>query len=352
MPKRLTERELRRRRIHRRRRLVIAGFLLVLAIVVAIIVLIINATVGLVQNSAAKKEAEKPVYTRTTTYPTLESGSVNTMLNMNCVVLYDATHDTVLYSKSADDIAYPASLTKMLAAIVACKYCPEGATFSLGSEQNLVEWDASRAYLQEDTIYSLKEVLQGLLLPSGADAAYLLAANVPRIHENNSAMTDEQAVNKYVEYMNTVAAELGCTNSHFVTPDGYHDINHYTTANDMLKIAKVALEFPVIQEVMKTAETETWTNGNLLINENEGYYYPDAIGMKTGYTDEAGFCLAAAAERGGVRLIAILLGSTSEEYRFNNAKSLFDMGFNLAENPPTTAFRDYFDYFAIQSEKK
>lgn len=353
MPRRLTEREKRRRKIRRRRRLVMTGIILVLALVVVLIVFIIKLTIGLVGNIKSNSSSKQPQVTTTTTYPTLDATAVDSVLYMNNVVLYDATHDTILYSKNADDICYPASLTKMLTAIVSCKYCDPNTTFTIGSEQNLKEWDASCAYLQEDQAYSLREVLQGLLLPSGADAAYVLAANIPRIHENNPGMSDQDAINTFVGYMNTVAQEIGCTNSQFVTPDGYHDMYHYTTANDMLKIARYAMSFDMIKQVVSTQKTDNWINGNRLIDPSDPYYYPYANGIKTGYTDEAGFCLAAHAERNGVELYAILICSTSDEYRFVNAADLFEMGFNLAEHPPTTttAFHDYFDYFNVETRK-
>ncbi|MBP5303984.1 MAG: D-alanyl-D-alanine carboxypeptidase [Clostridia bacterium] len=353
MPRPLTERELRRRRHRRRKRIVLSIFFLLLVLIVILIVSLTQLTVGLVQDCIWYQPKETPTGTTTTTYPTLDYASVDSVLNMYSAILYDATHDKILFEKNPNDVVYPASLTKMLTAIVACEFCPDNTTFTIGDEQELVAWDASTAYLQPDTPYTKEEVLQALLLPSGADAAYCIAANVAKVHENNMQMDSQQAIDTFIGYMNSYAVEIGCTNSHFVTPDGYHDPDHHTTASDMLIIARKAVSYPLIKKIVATHQVGEWINGNLLLDPEDAGYYPYANGIKTGYTDEAGFNLAASATRNGVELYAILIGSTSPEYRFFNASTLFEMGFNLAENPPTTttAFHDYFDYFTVSTKK-
>ncbi len=345
MPLSAEERLARRRRAKRRKRRVLTVltviFLSVLALFVWLVVLAVQA-LG-TKNPAPETEIPAP----TAAYPTCDATEVGATVHMNSILLYDATHDCILYEQNADQMAYPASTTKLLTALVSCRYGDESAVYTIGSEQALVEWDASLAYLEAEKTYTLAGLLDGLLLPSGADAAYCLAANVARHHENNPNLSDEEAVERFVQYMNDVATELGCTGSHFVTPDGYHDPFHYTTARDMLKIAAAALDCPLIAETVKKAESENgdWTNGNLLVCPDEPYYYEYAIGLKTGYTDEAGFCLAAAAERNGVKLLAVMFQSTSTEYRFLDAQNLFERGFALAEHPPTTTVPRLFKYF-------
>lgn len=338
----------------RRRKRRITGFILflVFAIIVVLLVWLIKSTVGFISAKIDDSNYE-PVPTVTTTYPTLKADAVDPSVTVGHVVLYDATHDKVLYARTPDEVCYPASLTKILTAYVACQYCTEKNTFTIGTEQEMVVWDASRAYLEEGKAYTLKEVLQGLLLPSGADAAYLLATNVPRIHENNPNLSDKDALDIFVQYMNTTAKSLGCTNSNFITPDGYHDMYHYTTASDMLCITKAAMEKPLIKEIVCSSSAGQWENTNALLQSNDPNYYPYAIGIKTGFTDEAGYNLAACAERNGVTLYTILIGGPGPDDRFTNSKNLFELGFDLAENPPTTTttFHDYFDYFQVERKK-
>ncbi|MBR3290163.1 MAG: D-alanyl-D-alanine carboxypeptidase [Clostridia bacterium] len=349
----LTEKEKRRRRYRRRRRIVMLVGVLILAALVALLVWLISLVGGLIRGNAPAAPAEQPApVTTTTTYPTLPAAEVASQLHMNSVLLYDETHDTVLYQANADTPAYPASLTKMLTAAVAARYCPADTVFYLDTEQALVEWDASTAYLQPDTPYSLPAMLDALLLPSGADAAYCLAANTARIHSGNADLSDTEAVETFIGYMNHIADELGCTHSHFVTPDGYHRDDHYSTAADMLKIARYAYSFDLIRQSVSRVHSDygDWYNSNYLIRSDDpNYYYPYATGFKTGYTDEAGFCLAATAEKDGVRLFAILLGSDSTEYRFLDAAALFERGFDLAYQQTTTTFSDYLQFFTTQT---
>ena len=330
----LTEREKRRRKFRRRRRIVLLVAVLVLAGLVALLVWLISLIGSLFGGPAPEVSSEPTAVTTTTTYPTIPTAEVAGQVHMNHILLYDATHDAVLYQSGADVRAYPASLTKILTAAVAVRYCPADSAFMIDTEQYLVEWDASTAYLQPDTVYSLPALLDALLLPSGADAAYCLAVNTARIHSGNRNLSDEEALDTFIGYMNDLAAELGCTDSHFVTPDGYHDDDHYTTASDMLKIARYAYSLDLIRQSISTIHSEygDWYNSNYLIrSDNPNYYYPYATGFKTGYTDEAGFCLAATAEKDGTLLFVILLDSDSTEYRFLDAANLFERGFELAE---------------------
>ncbi len=340
------ERAARRRRHRRRKRLVLGGLLLITVCILALIVWLVSlAVTALSQRNPAP---DTPIPTPTTAYPTCDPSEVSPTIHMNSILLYDATHDTVLYEQNPDARVFPASTTKLMAALVACRYGNPSASYIVGDEQYLVEADASRAFLELGASYPLAALLDGLLLPSGADAAYCLAVNVARSHENDPSLDDEKAVEIFVDYMNTEAKKLGCTNTHFVTPDGYHNDDHYTTARDMLKIAREALTEPLVAKTVKqgTSPYGDWTNGNLLVCPDEpDYYYEYATGLKTGYTDEAGFCLAASAERNGVQLIAVMFQSSSTEFRFLDAQNLFERGFALAEHPPTTTVPRLFKYF-------
>ncbi len=347
MPLSSKERERRRKKRRRRGYLILAALFLAFALIVGIIVWVICISVDALSTpSYPAPNRKKPLPVPTTTYPTLNAEEMTKQVSMNNIILYDATHDTVLYEQNADEKSFPASTTKLLTAIVACQYGNPSATYTIGSEQALVEWDASRAYLLEDTSYTLSGMLDGLLLPSGADAAYCLAANVARYHESNPDLTDEEAIATFVGYMNDYAATLGCTNFNFVTPDGYHDDAHYCSARDMLKIAQNALLFPEIRRSVSSPDSDygDWTNGNALVVPESGFYYEFATGLKTGYTDEAGFCLAACAERNGVQLIAVLYMNESPDTRFIDSRTLFEQGFALAENIPTTAPPELFNY--------
>lgn len=263
----------------------------------------------------------------------LESG-----LTAHNVLLYDATNRRILYAKNSDESCYPASLTKLMTAATAAKYAGENATFTVGKETYLCDAQASKAYLSMGTTLSLEGMMQALLLPSGSDAAYCLAVTTARNVYPEEELSHFQAAMRFCDLMNQTAAEIGATASYFVNPDGMYHTNHVTTAEDMLKIVQYALSFDSVRQAF-TSPTATvtaadgtnfsWTNTNRLLNRNTAYYYAPATGGKTGYTDEAGYCLAATAEKDGVQLISLVFGCSEQNDRFSESATLFRAGFAL-----------------------
>ncbi len=263
------------------------------------------------------------------------------------IVLYDLTADNILYTKNANERAYPASMTKLLTAAVAIKYAPSDTVFTVGEEIRLIDPESSIARLRIGNRLDMQTILEAMLLPSGGDAAYTIAANVGRIIANDTSLSAKAAVQVFCDKMNETAKELGCKDTHFVNPDGIHHQNHYTTASDMILIAKYAYEQPLVatvigQEVVTrsflSGETgATWYNTNSLLRTNTRYLFEGATGMKTGYTSQAGYCLAASAEKDGAVLIAILMGGENSYGRFEDATGLFTVCFDTLpetkENP-------------------
>lgn len=251
-------------------------------------------------------------------------------------VLYDATHGRMLYAKEENVRRYPASMTKLLTASVALSICELDEVMTVGTEIYMIQPDSSVAYLRRGQQLSLSMLLDALLLPSGNDAAYVIAVNVGRMLAQDETLDEKEAVAVFCRRMTAMAQEIGATHSQFVNPDGYHDPEHYTTAADMLKIAQFAMTFPAICDVsarpvmtvsLVSGEEREWKNSNVLLNKDSPYYYPGATGLKTGYTDEAGSCVAAAATRNEVTLIAIVMGSASSGQRWRDTIQLFDYGF-------------------------
>lgn len=262
------------------------------------------------------------------------------------IVLYDATNDKVLYSKNADTQCYPASTTKLLTALVTLQYADENTTFTVGDEIRLIDPESSRAFLRIGNRLNLQTLLEAIMLPSGNDAAYTAAANVGRIIAGDDSLSAQAAISKFCEKMNETAKSLGAKNSHFANPDGIHSPSHYTTASDMLLIAKAALNDPLLSTVMSeekvtrtflSGETgATWYNTNYLLRTDTRYLFEGATGLKTGHTNEAGYCLTAAAERDGVKLIAILMNADSTSGRFEDATGLFTVCFDNVVQPAVT----------------
>lgn len=252
------------------------------------------------------------------------------------VALYDVDNDKILYSKNADERCYPASLTKLMTSIIALEYADADTVINVGNEVNMIAAGSSRAYLTAGSKMNLIQLLQAMLLPSGNDAAYVTAVQIGRIIAGDPEMDRYAAVSKFCEAMNQKAKALGCTNTHFVNPDGWHEADHYTTAADMVKIAKEAISHSEIVNVVSqssvkttliSGQTATWYNSNRLVNPTSASFYEGAFGLKTGTTDEAGRCLAACATRNGRTSIAIVMGAADETGRWEDARGLLDISF-------------------------
>ncbi|MCQ2465499.1 MAG: D-alanyl-D-alanine carboxypeptidase [Oscillospiraceae bacterium] len=260
------------------------------------------------------------------------TGLEEKMIGSDAVILYDRQTKTVLYSRNADKRLFPASTTKILTACAALRYLSPDTIITAGSELDFIEPDSSLAYINKDCRLTLEDALYGLLLPSGNDAAYIIAVNTARAASGNSSMTDEEAVKYFAGIMNDEALEAGAENSHFCVPDGYHTPEHYTTAEDMLKIAVHSAKYPLIAEICSQPDRETtiesgqgyyWENGNCLVVNNNKYYLPFATGLKTGFTDEAGYCMAATANQDGHDLVAVIMNAPSLSTRYTDAARMF-----------------------------
>lgn len=229
----------------------------------------------------------------------------------NSAILIDARTGNVLYEKNSNQKAYPASTTKVLTAYIALTQIGDTNTEIIPTKNAImsVPVGSSLAYFSENEKLTLEQVLFGLLLPSGNDAANIIAEYVSGSSSN------------FAELMNVTAEKLGATNSHFVNPSGWHDNEHYTTAADLAKIAYNAMKIPKFKEIVSQTryvmpETNvskvkrTFINTNKLLSSGE-YYYEAATGVKTGYTSQAGNCLVASASKDGVELISVAMGGNT-----------------------------------------
>ncbi len=272
----------------------------------------------------------------TTTGKTLPKSFIDRNTASPYVILADVTNGRTLYAKNAEAKCYPASLTKLVTALVAMDYADADTVVTVGDEVYMIDPQSSRAYLTVGTRLTMKNLLQAMLLPSGNDAAYSIAVQVGRRIAGDDRLDKHAALKLFTEQMNKKAAALGCAASHFNNPDGIHEAGHYTTAADMLKIATAALQNQLIAEVVSTpmvntallsGQSVTWRNSNRLVQENNAYSYAGATGLKTGSTNEAGYCLAASAMREGKTCVAIVMGAKHESGRWEDASGLLDISF-------------------------
>ena len=261
-------------------------------------------------------------------------------------ILLEITTGNVLYEKNADKIMYPASITKTLTALVMLDYIDIDEIIVTGVEIHDVPWDASRAgHLVNEHISALN-LIRALMLPSGNDTAVTVALNVARRHSGNNNISYLEAETVFSELMNIKAQDLGAENSNFTNPHGYHHENHYSTARDLALISIEALNNEILASVIRESRFEglgaeledeglrvneyLWNNTNSLISST-AHFYQDAIGIKTGFTTPAGFCLASAAKRNGVKLVSVVLGAENSSIRYEDSISMLNYGFDNFE---------------------
>ncbi len=246
--------------------------------------------------------------------------------------IYDAETMAPIYEQNVHAMRSPASLTKMLTAIVAVRYGNLDDIYTVGSELEFVALDASRAELVEGYRLTLRDLLHGLLLCSGNDAAYTIAVNIAR-SVCTEPLDDREAVAYFCGMMNEVVAELELHDSHFVTPDGYEAEGQFSTAYDMVMIANLAIDFDIIRQIVCVPEITlttasghlmNWKNSNAFLHSESTYFDPRITGLKTGSTSVAGKCLVSIATVDGREYIAVILGCDSEKQRYGYTKALFD----------------------------
>lgn len=217
--------------------------------------------------------------------------------------VYDVREGTYLQQKgNLQDKLYPASITKLLSVYVLLQYMDPADTVVVGDALTLVQPDSSLANLQEGDQLTVGQLIEAMMLPSGNDAAQTAAVAAGRIIAGNPAITPEEAAAAFVGEMNRQAVALGMNGSHFANADGFHHDDHYTTMADLTTLAAKVLADPTIvgytstiqDNVVLQGRTEEWKNTNFLLNPGYEAHIPATIGLKTGYTGEAGSCLISA----------------------------------------------------------
>jgi D-alanyl-D-alanine carboxypeptidase (penicillin-binding protein 5/6) len=257
-------------------------------------------------------------------------------INAKHALVINKTTNEIIFEKDADSLCYPASTTKILTAVVALEYIEPSTVFKVGSELQLVPADSSLAYISEGEEIPLKDLLYGLMLPSGNDVGYTIAVNVARRVSGNSSMSDSDAVDYFANLMNETAQKIGMENSHFVVPDGFHDADHYVTTRDMMKLLIYAENFELLKQVVSTYEYQyksnlkefDWINSNRLLDKSSEFYYEGVTGFKTGYHDDAGHCVAITCNKDGIELYIILMDADTMVYRNRDTLNLLNMVYN------------------------
>lgn len=263
--------------------------------------------------------------------------------DINCEAIYMVEQNSgkVLINKNSTERLYPASITKVMTALLAIENFDMNESITIGREINLKSLDASGAGLVAGETMNMSDLLRALLIPSGNDAAYSVAVQVARKVADDPEMRTQDAIDNFSELMTKRAKELGAKDTNFVNPHGYHDDNHYSTAYDLYLIVTEAMKHDIFNEIVGTQYYSTknsdkdagkdgkkvehsWVNRNLMLGKNSGYYFKEATGVKTGFTSKAGYCLISSAENEDLSLILVTLNFPTEKERWEQSVKLLD----------------------------
>ena len=268
-------------------------------------------------------------------------------INAPSAVLMDQATGTVLYANNEHARMYPAGLTKMLTALVALEYLDPQTVVVVGNEINNIPHGALVSRHQIGEHITVHNLLRGLMIQNGNDSGAIIAVQTVQTQRGRGNIPYVNVMQIFSEMMNNRARALGAFNTNFVNPNGLHHDNHYTTAYDLALIARAFMEHPLLREIAGEAEfignslegfegdideieglrtvDHHWVDTNELISGGT-FHYAYATGIRSGSTPQASDCLAASAERRGVRLIAVVLNSP-DPGRWQDARMLFDYGF-------------------------
>ena len=230
-------------------------------------------------------------------------------------IVVDLTTGQILYQQSQTTRYADASLTKMMTAMVAVDLAPLDTVITVPAAATLVE--PNHMGISSGERLTVRELLEGMLLDSGNDAAEAIA----------SGMVDRSA---FIDFMNQKAAQLHLRQTHFTNPSGLDDTNHYSTASDLAVVGATLLaDYPDLRSIVGSKQVSIYATPqhkafNPINIDRLLWTYPGAIGLKPGYAGAAGYCLAAAATRNGRTILVVVLGSTQH---FTDAATLLDFGF-------------------------
>ncbi len=242
-------------------------------------------------------------------------------------IIMEASTGLILYEKNIDAKRYPASITKIMTALLAIENSNLGDTVTFSRNAVFdVDLDSSRIGIDVGEKLTMQQCLYGTLLESANEVTYAIAEHV------------SGSVDAFAKLMNEKAASLGCTNTHFANPHGLHNENHYTTARDMALITREAMKNDTFRKIFGArtyqipptniqSETRYLRNHHKFVLRQE-YRYDDCIGGKTGYTSNSKFTLVSVAKRGDLELICVIMKDDSTSHQYNDTAKLFDYAFD------------------------
>ena len=248
-------------------------------------------------------------------------------INSKRYIVIDAETGEVFAQRNANEQAAMASLTKVFTAIEAIEAAGPGYQITT-TEADLVSADNSMMGFDAGETFTLEELLHGLMLPSGNDAANAIA----RALGGEPGDTAEQARQRFIDRMNTRIANMGLTDTHLVNPSGWGVPDHYSSARDLAVFVMYALQYPRFVQLISTLDYETANGGYQLRNNNRLLtMYPSLLGGKTGFDYDAGWCLIEVARRDGSTMISVTMDGIYPDDWYDDNRVLLEYAFEQKE---------------------
>lgn len=267
--------------------------------------------------------------------------------NAKSAIIIEEQTGKILYEKNIDEKYAPASMTKMMSLLLIMENI-DNRNLRMDEMIKVSKYASSmggsQIFLEENEEMSVEDLLKGITIGSANDATVALSERI--------AGTESE----FVKLMNNKAKELGLKNTNFKNTTGLDELNHYSTAHDMAIIAKELvkhnkiLEFSSIYETYLRTDTE---NKFWLVNTNKLVrFYPGVDGLKTGYTEEAGYCLTSTIKKDNMRIIAVIMGEPSSNIRNSEMSTLLDYAYNLYEKNTYITTDEILDTVEIEKGKE
>ena len=246
--------------------------------------------------------------------------------------IYDVQNGCFVFTKGEEKVVYPGSTSKLVTALFALSVLPENEVVTAGEELDFVKPGSSVAYIKKGHRLTVEMLVEGMLLPSGNDAAYVLAAAVGR-EISGKDISAMEALDVFISGLNAYAKQMGLCGTALTVPDGYAGEMHYTTTEDAALIAKAAMENPIIAKyarvysadvVYASGEKNTWVSTNKLLDPESKYYSPHAKGLKTGSISGEYSLVFSFSFEDGREYIAGVFGADGRNERFEDANEIID----------------------------
>lgn len=246
--------------------------------------------------------------------------------------VYDVNNGVFAFTKGEDKVVYPGSTSKLITALFALSVLPADRIVEAGAELDFVKPGSSIAYIKKGHKLTVEMLIEGMMLPSGNDAAFVLATEVGRALTGKEC-TPEEAISTFISGVNSYTREIGLCGTYLTVPDGYAYKEQYTTTEDMAIVARLAMENDIIARyagiqtdyvVYASGHTNTWVNTNLLLDPQSQYYSEHATGLKTGSINGEYSLIFSFEFDDGRKYIAGIFGADAKNDRFEDANTIIN----------------------------